>query len=116
MINRDVETLRQSIRAITQILTESNVKVTQQGMEAYTTADPKTGAIKHINLPYLPDDASETLIQAVQGYLDHEVGHALFSDFSLLKSVTSDSIKQLHNIVEDAFVERKMAQKFRGSA
>jgi cobaltochelatase CobT len=115
-INRDVEVLRQSIRAVTQILTESNVKVTQQGVEAYTVSDPKTGNIKHINLPYLPDDASEQLIQAVQGYLDHEVGHALFTDFQVGKSVTDDLTNELHNIVEDAFVERKMAEKFRGSA
>ena len=113
---KDVEILRQSIRAVTQILTESDVRVTQQGMDAYTTCDNKTGKITQINLPYLPDDASEELIQAVQGYLDHEVGHALFTDFDVIKSVTNDSLKQLHNIVEDAFVERKMTQKFRGCA
>lgn len=116
MINRDVEVLRQSIRAITQILTESNVKVTQRGVDAYTKCNSRTGVIEEINLPYLPDDASEQLIQAVQGYLDHEVGHALFTDFSAIKSVTDDSLKSLHNIVEDAFVERKMAEKFRGCA
>lgn len=114
--NKDVEVLRQSIRAITQILTESDVRVTQRGMDAYTKCDPRTGKLIEINLPYLPDDAPDSLIQAVQGYLDHEVGHALFTDFGAVKSVTSDEVKQLQNIVEDAFVERKMNEKFRGCA
>ena len=113
---KDVEILRQSIRAVTQILTVSDVRVTQQGMDAYTSFDNKSGKITQINLPYLPDDAPESLIQAVQGYLDHEVGHALFTDFEVVRSVTDDCTKQLHNIVEDAFVERKMIGKFRGSA
>lgn len=113
---KDVEILRQSIRAVTQILAESDIKVTQQGMDAYTVCAP-SGKINQINLPYLPDDATDDLIAAVQGYLDHEVGHALFTDFEVVRSVSSDLVlKNLHNIVEDAFVERKMVEKFRGCA
>lgn len=115
-MNKDVQVLRESIKVITQVLTESNIKVTQSGVDAFVKADPKTKRPILINLPYLPDDASEELIYAIQGYLDHEVAHALFSDFEIPMKARQLGCQSLHNIIEDTFVERKMAQKFRGSA
>jgi len=116
-MNKDVEILRESIRVITQLLSESDIKVTQSGVDAYVKADSRTGKPALINLPYLPDDASEEIILAIQGYLDHEVAHALFSDFEKAPQLAiSKGVKSTHNIVEDAFIEKKMAEKFRGSA
>jgi cobaltochelatase CobT len=56
------------------------VKVTQQGTSAFVQFDTKTNAPMRVNLPYLPDDATDELLNAVQGFLDHEVAHILFTD------------------------------------
>lgn len=113
-MNDKIHILRQAVKVITQALTDSNVKVTQEGVQAYVEHDPRTKKPVRVNLPYLPDNASDELIEAVQGFLDHEVGHVLFTDFTV--PVPSNmQIKNLQNMIEDARVEKAMTKKYRGS-
>lgn len=67
-----------------------------------------------IYLPLLPDDVPQKIQDAVQGYLDHETGHILYSDLQQFKGL-SPSEMHCANIVEDLFIERKLEDAFPGS-
>lgn len=112
-MNNRIANLRKAIVAITNALIEKKIEVTQIGMDAYVRSNSE-GIPVAVNLPYLPDNASEQLIQAIQGFLDHEVGHILFSDFKAL-AIRNPMLKGLTNILEDARIEKCMAQRFKGS-
>lgn len=116
-MKKDIMVIRESIGRVVSMLTMQKIKVTQRGSQAYVKYHPKTGAIQELNVPYIPDDAGDEFVAAIQGFLDHEVGHVLFSDFAALKKATAAGkrIANLANVVEDVFVERKMSEAFRGS-
>jgi len=110
-----MEVLRQSIRKVTRLLTESKLPVIMAGMQAKVTYDGVTGKPTAVYLPSLPDNASEKLIDAIQGFVDHEVAHVLFSDFDALKEGQRMKIPRLLNAVEDSFIERKIMAVYEGT-
>lgn len=111
-----VQIVRESIGTITQILAERDIPVRQEGLKAYVQFNEVTGEPVKVCLPYLPDDASEDLILSVQGFLDHEVGHLLFTDRKALLEIAHDAqLLEMQNIFEDPYVERKMRDRFPGS-
>ncbi|MGN8188626.1 cobaltochelatase CobT-related protein [Burkholderia sp. 22088] len=114
-VNNNVLILREAITKIVPMLTQRSVKVTQQGTRAYVAYSRKTHAIERVNLPYIPDDADDQLLAATQGFLDHEVGHILFTDQKAVVKAEKLGIHWLHNLVEDTYVERKMGERFPGS-
>lgn len=117
MKNDRVFILRESVVKITQLLSGKGIKVTQQGVQAYVRAD-HNGVPVLVNLPYLPDNATEDLINAIQGFLDHEVAHILFTNFPLM-GVAMKKGKQIGfmlNALEDPRIEKEMAKRFSGSA
>lgn len=118
-MNRDVEIIRRSVDSITSMLVGRQIKVTQRGGNAYVRWNDTTLEVEVLNIPNLPDDASPQLISAIQGFLDHEVAHILFSDAKVFKRVNAHpKPKALHpiaNMVEDIFIEREMIARFRGS-
>jgi len=113
-MNERVYILREAVTRLTKLLAGKKVEVTQRGTRAYVEYT-LAGQPKRVNLPYIPDNASEDLINAIQGFLDHEVGHILFSDFELLAKGIEEGVGNLHNVLEDTFIERQMMKKFRGS-
>lgn len=113
-MNQRVAILRDSVVKITQMLSGKGIEVTQRGMSAYVSADVN-GRPLVVNLPYLPDNATEDLCLAIQGFLDHEVAHILFSDFTLISTAAKEGIQSFLNILEDARIEKCMAQRFTGS-
>lgn len=112
-MNDRIAILRQAITAITQALSSTDVLVTQAGLEAWVRTDAK-GKPVQVNLPYVPDNADESLIDAIQGFLDHEVGHILFTDFNETIKIRDKQLHSLVNILEDARIEKAMAAKYRG--
>lgn len=117
LLESPVHIVRESISVVTQILSSKNIPVYQRGLEAYVAYDPITGGTKHVCLPYLPDNASDQLVFAVQGFLDHEVGHILFTDSKSMMAIAHDSqLMMMHNVFEDPFVEKGMRGKFTGTA
>jgi cobalamin biosynthesis protein CobT len=115
-VNPRVAIIREAISKIVDVLTNRGIRVTQQGMTAFVTPDPKTGKPLLVNIPYLPDDASDELIQAIQGFIDHECGHVIFTDFTVANPIAPcQNLHRMWNIVEDTFVERKMQERFLGS-
>ncbi len=84
------------------------IKVEIGGREACT--DGST-----IRLPDFPDQADETFLGLVRGYIDHEAAHIRYTDFTVLhdQSVTP-LIKHIWNIFEDWRVEQRLASVFPG--
>ena len=113
-INR-VAVMREAITKITQILSDKGIRVTQQGIQAFVQPDANGKPVR-VNLPYIPDEAPEELISAIQGFLDHEVAHVMFSDFSVLDAASKGNYKFFLNALEDTRIERNMGAKFQGSA
>ena len=113
-VNR-IDILRGAITKVTQILAGQTIIVTQSGVNAFVQSD-KSGKPVRVNLPYIPDNADDNLIDAVQGFLDHEVAHILFSDFHLLGKASDDGLMIYLNALEDPRIEILMAQRFEGSA
>lgn len=112
-----IEILRDSITKVTQILTKRDIRVTQIGTSAYVERD-KSGIPTSVNLPYIPDGASDELLSAMQGFVDHEVAHVLFSDpkASLKAKAKGKKIESLYGYFNDAFAEKEMQKAFRGSS
>jgi cobalamin biosynthesis protein CobT len=113
-MNERVMLLRDAVVKITQMLSGKGITVTQRGINAYVKCDHK-GRPTVVNLPYLPDNATEELCMAIQGFLDHEVAHIMFSDFALIGEAEKIGAKSMLNMLEDARIEKAMAQRFTGS-
>jgi cobalamin biosynthesis protein CobT len=116
-MKKDIAVIREAIKKVVALLTKRSIKVTQRGSKAYVEYNAKTGAINLVNLPYLPDDASDEFVAAVQGFLDHEVGHVLYTDPKIMPVMRKESgkVKNLANAIEDVYIERKMGEAFAGS-
>ncbi|MFT4064383.1 cobaltochelatase CobT-related protein [Paraburkholderia sp.] len=113
-MNERVFVLREAVVKITQMLAGKGIKVTQRGISAYVQPGPN-GEPELVNLPYLPDNASDELCHAIQGFLDHEVAHILFTDFKAMGKITDQGLHNMVNIIEDTRIEREMAKRFAGS-
>lgn len=107
--------MREATATLTQMLAGKSVQVTQRGINAYVQAD-KDGKPILVNLPYIPDNADEELLDAIQGFLDHEVAHILFTDFPEMNKANQAGVHGMTNILEDTRIEREMAGRFQGSA
>jgi cobaltochelatase CobT len=113
-MNDRVFVLREAVVKITQMLVGKGIRVTQRGISAYVQPGPD-GEPEHVNLPHLPDNASDELCAAIQGFLDHEVAHILFTDFKAMGTIKDPSLHNMVNILEDIRIEREMAKRFTGS-
>lgn len=122
-MKQEVANLREVVTKVTRILVGEGVRVTQQGSAAFVKWRADGVTVERVNLPMLPDDAPDELIIAIEGFLDHEVGHVLFTkQKAVLAACTAlpksegKKLQATWNMIEDIFVERKMAERFRGSA
>jgi cobalamin biosynthesis protein CobT len=72
---------------------------------------------KDIYLPVIPEGASDEFLDAVAGYLDHEVSHNIFTEMEIIKETCALGVKHtaLTNIIEDHRVEKEMIKLWRGS-
>lgn len=109
------EILREKIVRLVPLLTGMSIRVTQAGASAYVERDPVTLRPNRVNLPYVPDDASDALINAIEGFVDHEVGHCLFTGEHSWQQADAAGVLSTWNAVEDVFVERKIVEMFPGS-
>lgn len=118
-----VDQIRQAVTIVTRMLARREIKVTQMGANAYCNYDSVTGELRYINLPMVPDRPTELFLKALQGFLDHECAHALFTDALVwgegnkrdIKGVPKEVINSVINIVEDVRIEAEMAKLYAGS-
>jgi cobalamin biosynthesis protein CobT len=118
---RRVAEFREITTKVVNLLAERKINVTQRGVQAYVEHNADH-SIRVLNLPYIPDDATEGLLSAIRGFLDHEVAHVLFTDrtevnatLNKLSGADRDMTHNLWNILEDTMIERKMRKRFPGS-
>ena len=112
-----IDTIRKSISSITRILSNRSITVTQVGLNAYVEYTSE-GIPFRVNIPSLPDLASDELINAIHGFLDHEVGHLIFTNFiesAKFKDTASKLEADLYAIIEDVRIESEMCKAFKGS-
>ena len=110
-----VEVLRETVKIVVAALSEKSVPVTQMGSQAFVQFDNRTGKPKRVNIPFIPDNASDKLIKAVQGFVDHECAHILFTDYRALKKAKAAGCEHIQNVIEDLYIERNMRELYRGS-
>jgi cobaltochelatase CobT len=116
-MRREIVILREVVVKLTQLLAGKGLVVTQRGTRAYVVTNNTTLKPERVNIPFIPDNASEELILAIQGFIDHEVAHILYTDWAVVKEANaeSDKIGRYHNIVEDTWIEPAMGRRFPGS-
>ena len=121
---RKIAEYREVTNKVVQLLAERKIKVTQRGAKASVRYNAKGEAVE-INLPFIPDSATDELLSAIRGFLDHEVAHVLFTDNkAYVKTLVgakldAKEVKSAHgivNILEDTRIEREMQKRFPGSA
>jgi hypothetical protein len=96
--------LRDAIAKTVKLMAKNSIQVTQRGASAYCAFDGKGRVIK-INLPVIPDNPTPQFMIALQGFLDHEVSHALHTDGTVGNPGNSSSTTEV-----DAGPERTATQ------
>lgn len=107
--------MREAITKIAQILSDGKVLVTQSGVQAFVKYDERTMKATRVNLPMIPDDASDELIEAVQGFLDSEISKVLYADGRSSLRAAHENMSGLYNPIESFFCEKEMVKNFSGS-
>ncbi|PZR92071.1 MAG: hypothetical protein DI537_14695 [Stutzerimonas stutzeri] len=123
-MNRDIQELREVVQKLVPLLAGRGLTVTQRGSQAYVTTNPVTQIPELVNIPNIPDTAEPDFIRAVQGFIDHEVAHILFTNWAVygrgakgadLLNPEVQRFRGTHNVVEDCMIEKEMAKLFPGS-
>ena len=125
-MNRDIVELREVIQKLVPLLAGRGLTVTQRGSQAYVATNPTTKQPERVNIPSIPDNAKPDFVRAIQGFIDHEVAHVLYTDWHYYGGEGGVSAADLgkrevkkflniHNIVEDTMIERMMIRDFPGS-
>ena len=105
-----MRSLESNFEKLARILTDKHKEITVliKGHTAYT--DGKT-----IVLPSTIGNHNKEFYNLLQGFLDHEAAHILFSDFACLKYIKNKHIHEISNVLEDVRVEVLMSDKYIGS-
>lgn len=119
-----IERVRSAVSKTVKLLARDRVTVRQQGHVPHVAYRPD-GTVEYVNLPTIPDDPPEDFLLAVQGFLDHEVAHVLFSrpkemrewfERAQSEGLPIELMKSFENAFEDVRIEREMSRQFQGSA
>lgn len=76
---KEVQDFRDSVKRVVALLSGKNIPVAERGDDAYVRYNDDGEPIL-VNIPSIPDNATPALMNAVRGFLDHEVAHILFTD------------------------------------
>lgn len=118
-----VQRVRDAVTKTTKLLSHAHVEVRQRGAQPHVMYG-EDGKVEYINLPVIPDDPSQEFLDAIQGFVDHEVAHVLFTDNRAERRIilahTDDPalitrLKMFTNIFEDVRIEAAMRREFVGS-
>lgn len=114
---KEVQDFRDCVKRVVAMLSGKQIPVAERGNEAYVRYN-RRGEPVLVNIPSIPDDASPTLMNAVRGFLDHEVAHILFTEPKVAMQMHERGKAPstgLWNALEDVFIERRMGQVFNGT-
>ncbi|MHA0620625.1 cobaltochelatase CobT-related protein [Escherichia coli] len=114
---KEVQDFRDCVKRVVAMLSGKQIPVAERGNEAYVRYN-RLGEPVLVNIPSIPNDASPTLMNAVRGFLDHEVAHILFTEPKVAMQMRERGKAPstgLWNALEDVFIERRMGQVFNGT-
>jgi len=108
--NRKIQIFESSIERVARILSKKwKIRVVFQTDRCETSGST-------IYLPVLPDNASTDLTNAMQGYLDHEAAHVVYTDFKALNRVKKlPKTMTVLNALEDPRIEKKWCDLYPGA-
>lgn len=124
-MNREIQELREVVQKLVPLLAGKGLTVTQRGSQAFVSVNPTTRKPEVVNIPSISDNAKPDFIRAIQGFIDHEVAHVLYTDWNYygrgasaadLHKPEVQQFRNTHNIVEDTMIERVIVKDFPGSA
>jgi cobalamin biosynthesis protein CobT len=118
-MNHDIIVLREVVTKVTRMLSgKKGLRVTQEGANAFVQTDARTLEPIRVNIPNIPDNATEDFILAIQGFIDHEIGHVLDTDWTVVResNLKGPTWNSWRNIFEDPRVEKCQQKRFPGSA
>lgn len=113
MLNATEACLESKARRIARIITrEHGIEVRVEGSKAYFNFDTRS-----IVLPNLTQDELGAISGVLDGFLDHECGHGIFSDSEVVLNIKLSPGPEyfLFNVVEDSWVDRAMSQRYVGA-
>ena len=107
--------LRDSLAKTVRLLTSSGIDVQFRGHQPMVLS--KGNKAVRLVLPEINDDASKPLLEAIQGYLDHEVGHIFYTPFARAARIgaTHPKAGALANIIEDIRLEKLLPRDLPGT-
>ena len=108
--------LRDSLALTVRLLTQQGIKVHFRGHTPHVISNPD-GDAEALVLPELSDSTPPEVIEALHGFLDHEVGHVLYTPFkrSLEYSKGRRDRAAMANIVEDVRLEKLLPRDLPGA-
>lgn len=89
------------------------LNVTCSGAGAWTSVDEAAGRMT-VNIPASVDTDGDALL-LLRGYLDHECGHARWTDFNAPSRRMDSLTHTIANILEDVRIEALMSDAFEGA-
>ena len=121
----NVSDFQRSVEVVTQAISQKKIPVSFMGTQALTQY--KEGVPSRIVLPVVTETTSQEAKKNIQGYLDHESAHVLYSDGIELKTCHERIVSKfgrevgqvcLHvvNRFEDARIEKLLGQRYKGCA
>lgn len=107
--------LRDSLAKTVRLLTRSGIEVQFRGHQPYV-ASVGNKAVRLV-LPELNDNAPPELIEAIHGFLDHEVGHIYYTPFARASAAGQGSKNKagLLNLIEDIRLEKLLPRDLPGT-
>lgn len=115
--------LEQAIQKTTKMLARKGIPVTQRGAGAFCQWNKK-GEVVRINIPMIPDNPTEEFMNALQGFVDHECAHALYTNSLVYEAAMKASplwksnraaFSMFCNVVEDVRIEQAIPKEFPGA-
>lgn len=107
--------LRETLAKTVRLLIKDGIEVRFRGHQPYVASKGDKAVM--LVLPELNDNASPELLSAIQGYLDHEVGHILYTPFEQQMKFAGKCLKRktMLNIVEDIRLEKLLPRDLPGT-
>lgn len=105
----------QILKKTTKILAQKGIEVHTEGFAPRVEYNHVTKQPERIFIPEIPDGASDQLIAAIHGFIDHECGHILESNAEDICDGTKNQLwHYIHNCIEDPRVNAKMSERYPG--
>lgn len=107
--------LRDSLTKTVRLLTKQGIQVQFRGYQPHVLS--RGGKVVKLVLPEVNDSAPPSLIEAIQGFLDHEVGHIFYTDFvDMERFGAGNRVRHaIANIIEDIRLEKLLPRDLPGT-